>query len=163
LPQYDAYALPRFDDVWEASRDRRHFSIVEGPVSHRERMLRHNDGAPDLTPSDPLPSFSMADPPRHTTLRGAIAPAFTPGAVPRGEEAMRAQARALLDDLVPRRRFDVVRDLAAPIATVATCAQVGLPELDAPRVTELVNTLARRDGLNPGIGPEGQEAGAELA
>jgi cytochrome P450 len=163
LPQYDAYALPRFDDVWEASRDRRHFSIVEGPVSHRERMLRHNDGPPDLTPPDPVPSFSMADPPRHTTLRGAIAPAFTPGAVRRGEAAMRAQARGLLDDLVPRGRFDVVRDLAAPVATVATCAQIGLPELDAPRVTELVNTLARRDGLNPGIGPEGQKAGAELA
>jgi cytochrome P450 len=162
LPQYDAYALPRFDDVWEASRDRRHFSIVEGPVSHRERMLVHNDGPPDLTPPNPLPSFSMADPPRHTTLRGAIAPAFTPGAVRRGEEAMRTQARALLDELVPRGRFDVVRDLAAPVATVATCAQLGLPELDAPRVTELVNTLARREGLTPGIGPEGQKAGAEL-
>ena len=45
LPQYDAFALPRFADVWEASRDRTHFSIVEGPVSHRERLLVHNDGA----------------------------------------------------------------------------------------------------------------------
>ena len=40
---------------------------------------------------------------------------------------MRAQARALLDELVPRGRFDVVRDLAAPVATVATCAQLGAP------------------------------------
>jgi len=163
LPQYDAYALPRFADVWEASRDRRHYSIVEGPVSHRERLLVHNDGPPDCSLPQPIPSFSMVDPPRHTTLRGAIAPAFTPGAVRRGEDAMRAQARALLDDLVPRGRFDVVRDLAAPVATVATCAQVGLPELDAARITELVNTVARRDGLNPGIGADGQRAGLELA
>jgi cytochrome P450 len=163
LPQYDTFALPRFADVWEASRDRTHFSIVEGPVSHRERLLVHNDGPPDLTPPDPLMSFSMLDPPRHTTLRGAIAPAFTPAAVRRGEDAMRAQARGLLDDLVPRGRFDVVRDLAAPVATVATCAQLGLPQLDAPRITELVNTVARRDGLNPGIGPAGMQAGVELA
>jgi cytochrome P450 len=76
---------------------------------------------------------------------------------------MRAHARALLDDLVPRGRIDVVRDLAAPVATVATCAQLGVAELDAPRVTQLVNTVARRDGLVPGIGPEGQKASAELA
>ena len=163
LPQYDAFALPRFADVWEASRDRTHFSIVEGPVSHRERLLVHNDGPPDLTPPDPLSTFSMLDPPRHTTLRGAIAPAFTPGSVRRGEEAIRARARALLDDLVPRGRFDVVRDLAAPVTTAATCAQLGLSELDAPRVTELVNTFARRDGLTPGIGPDGQKAMVELA
>jgi cytochrome P450 len=163
LPQYDAFALPHFADVWEASRDRTNFSIVEGPVSHRERMLVHNEGPPDRSAPDPMTSFSMLDPPRHTTLRGAIAPAFTPGAVRSGEEAMRAHARALLDDLVPQGRFDVVRDLAAPVATVATCAQLGLPELDAPAVTRLVNTFARRDGLTPGIRPEGQQAHVELA
>jgi cytochrome P450 len=110
-----------------------------------------------------MTSFSMQDPPRHTTLRGAIAPAFTPGAIRGGESAMRTHTRALLDDLVPRGRFDVVRDLAAPVATVATCAQLGISEVDAPRVTELVNTFARRDGLNPGIGPAGQHAMVELA
>jgi cytochrome P450 len=163
LPQYDAFALPRFDDVWQVSRDRTHFSIVEGPVSHRERLLVHNDGPPDLTPPESVTTFSTLDPPRHTVLRGAIAPAFTPGAVRRGENAIRAHARALLDELVPRGRFDVVRDLAAPVATVATCAQLGLAELEAPRVTELVNTFARRDGVNPGVGPEGQQAMIELA
>src|SRR3954465_14963348 len=90
LPQYDAFALPRFADVWEASRDRTHFSIVEGPVSHRERLLVHNHGAPERPAPDPMGSFSTVDPPRHTTLRGAIAPAFTPGAVRRGEDAMRS-------------------------------------------------------------------------
>ena len=59
---------------------------------------------------------------------------------------MRSQARTLLDELVPRRRFDVVRDLAAPVATVATSAQLGVPELDTPRITELVNTIARPTG-----------------
>ncbi|MFA5885997.1 MAG: cytochrome P450 [Acidimicrobiia bacterium] len=162
LPQYDAVALPRFADVWDASRNRVDFSIVEGPVSHRERLLAHNDGPPDRTPPDPMTSFSMLDPPRHTTLRGAIAPAFTPGAIRRTEADMRAQARSLLDDLVPRGRFDVVRDLAAPVATVATCAQLGLDDVDHARVTELVNAFARRGGTVPGISADGQVAMAEL-
>jgi cytochrome P450 len=163
LPQYDAVALPRFADVWDVSRNRADFSIVEGPVSHRERLLVHNAGPPDRTPPDPMPTFSMLDPPRHTTLRGALAPAFTPGAIRRTEADMRAQARALLDDLVPRGRFDVVRDLAAPVATTATCAQLGLTDVDRPRITELVNTFARREGTVPGVSADGQAAMAELA
>ena len=163
LPQYDAVALPRFADVWEVSRNRTDFSIVEGPVSHRERLVVHNAGAPDPTPPDPMPTFSMLDPPRHTTLRGALAPAFTPGAIRRTEADMRAQVRDLLDDLVPRGRFDVVRDLAAPVATAATCAQLGLFDADLPRVTELVNAFARRRGTTPGISADGQAAMAELA
>lgn len=162
LPQYDAYALPHFADVWDASRDRTNFSIVEGPVSHRERMLVHNDGAPDTSAPEPMTSFSMQDPPRHTQLRGAIAPAFTPGAVRAGEAAMREHARSLLDELMPRGRFDVVRELAAPVATVATCTQLGLSELDAAAVQELVNRFARRVGTTPGIGPDGQQAMVEL-
>jgi cytochrome P450 len=162
LPQYDAVALARFADVWDVSRDRSNFSIVEGPVSRRERLVVHNDGPPDLTPPDPLPTFSMLDPPRHTVLRGAIAPAFTPGAIRRTEADMRAHVRALLDALVPRGRFDVVRDLAAPVATAATCAQLGLAEIAHARVTELVNRFARREGTVPGISPEGQAAMVEL-
>jgi cytochrome P450 len=104
----------------------------------------------------------MLDPPRHTALRGAIAPAFTPGAIRRTEADMRAQARALLDELVPRGRFDVVRDLAAPVATAATCAQLGLADVDLPRITALVNTFARRHGTVPGISAEGQAAMVEL-
>ena len=162
LPQYDAVALPRFADVWEVSRNRTDFSIVEGPVSHRERLVVHNAGPPEPAAAGPVSTFSMLDPPRHTTLRGALAPAFTPGAVRRTEADMRAQARALLDDLVPHGRFDVVRDLAAPVATAGTCAQLGLAELDLPRVTELVNAFARREGTVPGISADGQAAMVEL-
>lgn len=162
LPQYDAVALPRFADVWAVSRNRADLSIVEGPVSHREGLVVHNDGPPDRALTDPIPTFSMLDPPHHTTLRGALAPAFTPAAVRRTEADMRAQVRGLLDDLVPRGRFDVVRDLAAPVATAATCAQLGLTHVDRPRITELVNAFARRDGTTPGISAAGQRAMAEL-
>ena len=162
LPQYDAVALPRFADVWDVSRNRADFSIVEGPVSHRERLVVPNNGPPDRSLPDPIPTFSMLDPPHHTTLRGALAPAFTPGAVRRTEGDMRAQVRALLHELVPRGRFDVVRDLAAPVATAGTCAQLGIEVPELARITELVNAFARREGTTPGISPAGQAAWAEL-
>jgi len=166
LPQYGAVALPRFADVWEVSRNRADFSIVEGPVSHRDRLLVHNDGAPVTTrpdPAAPVTSFSMLDPPDHTVLRGAVAPAFTPGTLRRREADVRADVRNRLETLVPRGRFDVVRDLAAPVATNATCAQLGLRDVDPARITELVNTFARREGTTPGISAAGQAAMVELA
>jgi cytochrome P450 len=166
LPQYDAVALPRFADVWEVSRNRTDFSIVEGPVSHRERLLVRNDGPPVAAragPDAPVTTFSMLDPPHHTVLRAALAPAFTPGALRRTEAAVRADVGTRLDALVPRGRLDVVRDLAAPVATAATCRQLGLRDVDHDRVTALVNAFARRDGTVPGISAAGQAAMVELA
>lgn len=163
LPQYDAVALPRFADVWEVSRDRERFSIVEGPVSRRDALLVPNPGPPPPGPTDPVPSFSMTDPPVHTALRGAQAPAFTPATVRRSEDAVRAHARSLLDRLVPTGGFDVVRDYAAPVAARATCTALGLAELDEERVVDLVNTAARRDGLRPGMSDTGRAAMGELA
>ena len=162
LPQYDAVALTRFADVWEVSRDRERCSIVEGPVGRREALLVHHAGPP--TPVlDPVPSYSMADPPVHTVLRGAQAAPFTPAAVRRREDDTRAHARALLDRLVPSGRFDVVRDFAAPVAARSTCAALGLAGLDDDRLVDLVNASARRDGLVPGMSDAGRAAMGELA
>src|SRR5436190_20320423 len=97
MDEYDAWALPRFDDVWRVMSDRAQFSIVEGPVFHRDRLLRHNDGAPDTTLSLPVPSFSMLDPPDHTRLRQAMIDPFRPRAVAALEADVRALAAARLD------------------------------------------------------------------
>src|SRR4051794_34740198 len=90
MGQYDAWALPRFDDVWSVLADRERFSIVEGPVSHRERVLPRNDGAPANASPRPVRSFSMLDPPHHTRLRQAMIDPFRPRAVARLEHDVRA-------------------------------------------------------------------------
>lgn len=162
LPQYDGVALPRFADVWTVSRDRETFSIVEGPVGRREALLVHR-GAPPEPAGGPVPSYSMVDPPLHTRLRAAQAPAFTPAAVRRVGAAVSAHAADLLDRLVPTGSFDVVRDYAAPVAARATCVALGLARLDPDRVVDLVNASARRDGLTPGMSAAGRAAMGELA
>jgi cytochrome P450 len=162
LPQYDAWALPRFDDVWQVLNDRERFSIADGPIFARERLLTPNDGPPVRPVDRPVRSFSMLDPPEHTRLRRAVLAPFLPGAVADWADATRAHVRQLLDELVPCGRFDAVADLGSPVATVATCRLLGFPAADHATVVRLVNTSARRDPGTPGLSDEGRAAQAAL-
>ncbi len=162
LPQYDAWALPRFEDVWRVLNDREHFSIADGPIFARERLLTPNAGPPVVEVTRPVRSFSMLDPPEHTRLRRAVSAPFRPGVVAMFEDATRAHAGDLLDDLVPRGRFDVVADLGSPVATVSTCRLLGIPDADHATLVQLVNTSARRDPDAPGMSEEGRAAQAAL-
>jgi cytochrome P450 len=158
LPQYDAWALSRFVECWQVLQDREHFSIVEGPVFHRDRLLHHLDGPPDTTLIRPTPSFSMLDPPVHTALRQAMFGAFTPRATRLRHaeiDDVVADQIALLGD---RRNFDMVADLAGPVAATTTLAFLGLPTEDGPALGALVNTFARREPGRPGLTDAGVEA-----
>ena len=162
LPQYDAWALPRFDDVWQVLNDRARFSIADGPIFARERLLIPNGGPPEPDVVRPVRSFSMLDPPEHTRLRRAVLAPFVPGAVAELEAATRVHVRQLLDDLVPRGRFDAVADLGSPVATVATCRLLGFPAGEHATVVRLVNASTRRDPGRPGLSEEGRAAQASL-
>ena len=158
LPQYDAWALSRFDDIWPVLADRERFSITDGPVFAHDRLLVANDGAPVIEVARPVPSFSMTDPPRHTVLRRSMLAPFVPRAVTPLEADMRLETRARLDALVPSGRFDAVADLGSPIATIATCRLLGLPEADHAAIVAEVNASTRR---TPGL-PGASEAAMEM-
>jgi cytochrome P450 len=162
LPQYDAFALTRFDDVWRVLTDRDRFSIHEGPVFHREAMLRHHDGPPDRTVSRPLPTFSMLDPPAHTQLRQALLGPFRPRAVTPMEDTVRAFARERLDQLAALDEFDVRHDYASPVAAQVAAVQLGFPVEDAELLVGWVNTFVARDPDVPGVSAAGQAAHQEL-
>lgn len=162
LAQYDAWALPRFDDVWHALQDREHLSIAEGPIFARERLLTPSTlTTPTQTPR-PLRTFATIDPPTHTRLRRAMLPPFLPRAAATHEADVRMHVRRLLDELVPRGAFDAVADLASPVAAASTCALLGLPVEDHDRLVGLVNTSTRRVPGRPGTSTEGQAAQQEL-
>jgi cytochrome P450 len=162
LEQYDAWALPRFEEVWQVAQDREHFSIVEGPVFGRDKLLTRNDGAPDTTPRRPVPSFASTDPPLHTQLRQRMYPSFTPRAcrdlAAEVDETVDQQLRAL----DRRARFDVVADYASPVAVVSTLQFLGLPTRDADRLRQLINTSTTRDPGVPGQSSAGLAAHLEL-
>jgi cytochrome P450 len=162
LPEYDAFALTRFDDVWQVLADRQRFSIVEGPVFARPRLLRHNDGPPAPTPPRPVPSFSMVDPPLHTELRRAMLAPFRPGAVGALEPTVRAVARARLAELAPHGHFDVRHDYASHVSAVVAAQQLGFDPRDATSIVALVNRYVRRDERSSGISAEGNAARGSL-
>ena len=162
LPAYDAYALTRFDDVWSVLTDRDRFSIFEGPVFHRAALLQHHDGPPDTTPSHPLPTFSMLDPPAHTQVRQALLGPFRPRTVTPLEPTVRELARACLDVLAERESFDVRHDYASPVAAQVAALQLGFPIEDAELLVAWVNAFVERDPDVPGISEAGQAAHAEL-
>jgi cytochrome P450 len=162
LPQYDAFALPRFAEVWQILRERDRISIHDGPIFARERMLAANVAPPSRAPARPMPSFSMVDPPTHTRLRRALVPPFVPGAVATLESAVRAQTREVLDVLVPQGSFDAVHDLASPVATVTMCRILGLPAAEHPATVELVHRQMRRAPGTSGMSDDGRAAQAAL-
>jgi cytochrome P450 len=159
LPQYDAWALSRFADCWQVLQDREHFSIVEGPVFHRDRLVVHLDGRPpDTTVGRPLPSFSMLDPPVHTALRQAMFGSFTPRATRMRLGEIDEVVAARIATLAGRARFDVIADLAGPVAVTTTLSFLGLPIDDGPAIGALVNAFARREPGRPGLTDAGVEA-----
>jgi len=163
LPEYDAWALTRFDDVWQVLADRHTFSIVEGPVFRREHLLHHNDGrVPPSPPARPVPSFSMLDAPVHTQLRKAMLGPFRPGFVSGLEPMVLALARARLDELGDRPRFDVRHDYASWVAASVAAHQLGFPAADATRLVTLVNRTVQRAPGQPGATADGLEARGQL-
>jgi cytochrome P450 len=162
LPQYDAYALTRFDDVWRVLSDRDRFSIFEGPVFHREALLRHHEGPPDATVTRPLRTFSMLDPPAHTRVRQALLGPFRPRSVDPLEPTVRELARTRLDALADQATFDVRHDYASPVAAQVAALQLGFPIEDAELLVGWVNAFVERDPDVPGISEAGRAAHAEL-
>jgi cytochrome P450 len=162
LPQYDAFGIARFADVWQVLSDRERFSIVEGPVFHRDLVLRHNDGPPDTSLHRPMRSFSMLDAPVHTRLRGAMVDPFRPRAVARLADDVRALAADQLDTLDGVDRFDVRHDFASPVSAAVAAQLIGLPASDGVRMVTLVNRYLFRDPGQPGISAEGMVARGEI-
>jgi cytochrome P450 len=161
MERYDAWALARFDEVWEVLEDRERFSIVEGPVFNRDRLLTRNAGPPAPN-TNPLTSFAMVDPPDHTRYRRAMHRAFTPRRALGLEPLVTTLVSDRLDSLVGHHDFDVVEDYAGPVSAEATLRFLGLPERDAPWLRERVTASNRREPGQPGVSPAGAQARAEM-
>jgi len=152
LEEYDAYALARFDDIWEVSSD---------PVSY---TTKHGTSAPQLL-SKILPAFpnlNHMDPPHHTTLRKDVWKFFSPRGVLAYEEQLRESARAMLDSLLPLGRFDVMNDFAFPVSAKMACIAMGFPKEDSDALVSLVQRFFGSEDDVVGMGPKAMVAYDEM-
>ncbi|HLN16941.1 MAG TPA: cytochrome P450 [Acidimicrobiales bacterium] len=139
LPEYEAWAISRFDDVWQILNDREgHITPVEGTLLLKKQLLVSNGGSVPELVYDPLPVFGYTESPVHEELRQAFSPALRPGAVGRLEELIRSFARARLDVLLPQGRFNVTSEYAGVVAAQTMCHLFGLPLEEAEWVRDAV-------------------------
>ncbi len=129
------WALTKFDDVLAVVRDAKTFSSELGGAATIEDM-----------PEDVLAvrrNMLEFDPPKHGQYRRMISTSFTPGAVGRYEEWLRALVRQMFDRLLTGRtqEFDLVHELAAPIPIRVLAEVLGLPEEALPQLVSLGDRL----------------------
>lgn len=84
--------------------------------------------------------FVFQDPPRHTRLRGLVTQALTARRVAALRPRIQEITEALIDDLAPQGRMDVIHDFAYRLPTRVMCDMLGIDDEEAPEtVLERLN------------------------
>lgn len=87
-------------------------------------------------------SFLAMDPPRHTLIRKVVHAAFTPRQVRRIEDAIRANARAIVSELrAAGSGVDFVEHCAKEMPVRTLSDMVGIPESERDRVADAADAL----------------------
>jgi cytochrome P450 len=128
--QYRFFALSRFDDVYEASRDVETFSSARGTV------LELID-----QPIDTFAPMIFQDPPYHTLLRALVSRAFTPRRVTALEARIRELVAEYLDPLIGAGSFDYVQEFAAKLPAMVIGSLLGVPEGDQDMVRRQTDAM----------------------
>ncbi|QFU89991.1 cytochrome P450 [Amycolatopsis sp. YIM 10] len=118
LERYRVWAMARHAEVRASLTDHGTFCSGRGAGLtdfHREKPWR------------PPSLLLEADPPDHTVARAAMGKVISASTVRGFRETFRAEAEALVDELVERRQFDVVTDLAERYPLKVFPDAVGLP------------------------------------
>jgi cytochrome P450 len=152
IEKYDAWALSRFEDVWNASLMTDALITSKGTTS-----------AQVLTKVQPVtPMINTMDPPAHTELRTQIRRFFLPGAVRQWEPKIQAVVDASFERFFPTGRCDVMGDFASNVSVNTACMLVGIPLEDAEQLNDLVWRFFKREPGIDGMTPDGLAAMMEL-
>lgn len=118
--KYNFYALSRYEDVNEASKDWATYSSARGT------LLEILDMDPVFLPKIMI----FMDPPEHDRLRKLVSRGFSPGRIAALEPRIRQLVCDMLDQYKPGDTFDIVQDFAAPMSSIVIGELVGIPEED---------------------------------
>ena len=118
--KFNFYALSRYEDVNEASRDWATYSSSRGTIL-------------ELIDMDPayLPKMIIfMDPPQHDRMRKLVSRGFAPHRIAQLEGRIRRLVCDLLEPYRPGDTFDLIQDFAAPMASIVIGELAGVPEQD---------------------------------
>ncbi len=148
-PCADMWFVTSHDHCRAVLRDQR-FSASQG------QLLRHR--------RNPLPTSMLnTDPPEHTRLRRAAAPAFEPRKLARSRgwvrEIVRGRVRRFLNALESGADIDVITEFARPIAVTVLGRFLGLPDDELTELEEWGQAVGIN--LDPFANPDGDERASQ--
>jgi hypothetical protein len=145
----NAWVLSRFQDVWDAHLDQEHLTAVKG-TQPWELMARHHQEAPML---------HHYDFPQHQQLSPLLVEQFFGAAAINAHQAqIESWATELVDEAYERGQFDMVHDVAWPLAARVTALVCGVPVEDAGFIKEQMELFQHREPGQGGMTPIGQRA-----
>lgn len=156
MPQWDTFALSRFEDIWKVLEvNNGTFVASEGTLPAASVLAQHNSGPVDDPPLHPLPFHAMFDADLYGEIRRTHSRPFRPRSVTDLEGRIRELANVRLDLLLPRGSFDLTQDYGGVVVAAIVCELLGIPTDLAPQVLAAVNagSLAQ-----PGVGVDTGQA-----
>lgn len=113
-------------------------------AKHRHAVRLHRDAESFTAGDGPLiqpanlfasyPTIITLDPPEQSKHRKLISSAFTPRAIAKLEDGIRARASRMIDDLLVRGSGDWIEDVADALPMTVIGDIIGIPEQDRPRI-----------------------------
>ncbi len=156
MPQWDTYALSRFEDIWRVLEvNDGTFVASEGTLPAASVLAEHNSGPVDDPPLHPLPFHAVFDADLYGEIRRAHSQPLRPRPVAGLEDRIRALANERLDVLLPQGSFDLTQDYGGIVVASIVCELLGIPTDLAPQVLATVNAGSLAE---PGVGVDTAEA-----
>lgn len=140
MPQWDTYALSRFEDIWQVLEvNDGTFVATEGTLPPASVLAEHNTGPLDDPPLHPLPFHAVFDTDLYAEIRRAHSAPLRPRAVAGLQNRIRELANERLDALLPQGSFDLTQEYGGIVAASMVCGLLGLSTDLAPQVLAAVN------------------------
>jgi cytochrome P450 len=140
MPQWDTYALSRFEDIWQVLEvNDGTFVASEGTLPAASVLAQHNTGPVADPPLHPLPFHAVFDTDLYSDIRRAHSQPLRPKSVTGLEARIRELANERLDLLLPRGSFDLTQEYGGVVAASMVCELLGIPTDRAPQVLAAVN------------------------
>lgn len=140
MPQWDTYALSRFDDIWRVLEvNDGTFVASEGTLPAASVLAKHNAGPVEDPPLHPLPFHAVFDAELYGEIRRAHTQPLRPRAVAGLESRIRTLANERLDLLLPQGSFDLTQDYGGVVVASIVCELLGISTDLAQQVLAAVN------------------------
>lgn len=150
-PEYDFYALSRYDDVSVGQRDYETYSSAYGIDLAMVLRGKRNK----------FPMIIMMDPPEHRRMRSLVNRVFTPRAIMALEPMIRETITGFLDGC-DRDNFDAVADFASMFPVEVISKMLGVPDGERQQIREWLDAFLHREPGEMEMGPAAADAMAQM-